>query len=53
MMEFYQGQYIIAVDEKEIENYKKNKQKIKGNRIDPKFIKPQSSKKLKFFKVFF
>merc|ERR1719187_17527 len=29
MMEFYQGQYIIAIDEKEIENYKKNKSKIK------------------------
>ena len=26
MMEFYQGQYIIAIDEKEIENYKKNKE---------------------------
>lgn len=25
-MEFYQGQYIIAIDEKEIENYKKNKE---------------------------
>ena len=27
MMEFYQGQYIIAIDEKEIENYKKNKER--------------------------
>lgn len=39
MMEFYQGQYIIAIDEKEIENYKKNKSKIKGNRIHSNFIK--------------
>ena len=41
-MEFYQGQYIIAIDEKEIENYKKNRSKLKsGNRIEAKYIKWQ------------
>ena len=40
MMEFYQGQYIIAIDEKEIENYKKNRSKLKaGNRIEAKYIR--------------
>ena len=38
MIEWYRGSYIIAIDEKELETYKKNKtrQRVK---IEPKSIK--------------
>jgi len=38
MIEWYRGSYIIAIDEKEIETYRKNKQRQRV-KIDPKYLK--------------